>query len=485
MIPAAKALTVEFSREIPTLGLTVRLAEPHDASAAAEPPQAWRRTQPCLVDSDGQAELIWPTPLPTTPSEAAALGGRIMAHLMKLGCATVVLDVAERFPIELVAHLAYGATLRAYEPPTHKTEGPLGRRPMTLKVRVASVDAAQATYADLEARAAGVHLARDLVSTPPNLLNPEIFAQRIQALSAEGLEIRLLDEAELTRLGLNALLAVGRGSAKPSLVAVMEWRGGGDEPPLAFVGKGVTFDAGGLNIKPAMFMWKMKTDMGGAAAVVGALLALARRKAKVNVVGLVGLVENMPDGDAYRPGDVLTTHKGKTVEVIDTDNEGRLVLCDLLSYAEATFNPRAIIDLATLTGGARMALGAVYAPLFSNDDLLAEDLAGLGEAQAERLWRLPCGPEYDGMFRSQIADMTNGRTDIAAHAIVAARFLARFVDATPWAHIDMAATCVFDEGTDLAPPGPTGFGVALLDAFATRELETHRSGSVIDHTAVD
>jgi leucyl aminopeptidase len=313
-----------------------------------------------------------------------------------------------------------------------------------------------------------VHLARDLTAEPPSVLTPAAFARRIEALAGHGLEVEILDGAALAQLGLRALLAVARGSDEPPFVAVLRWRGADDPhaPPVALVGKGVTFDAGGLNLKPTAFMFRMKNYMGGAAAVVGALRALAARRARVNAVGVVGLVENMPSGRAYRPGDVLQTFSGKTVEVIDTDNEGRLVLCDLVAWAEHTLAPRAIVDIATLTGGARFALGAVYAPVFANDEALCAALVAAGEAEGERLWRLPTGPAYDPMFASPVADMTNGRTDIQAHAILGARFLERFVDHTPWAHFDMAAVCTTETDLDCAPAGFTGFGAALLDRFA-------------------
>jgi leucyl aminopeptidase len=401
-----------------------------------------------------------------------SLGGRIAAHVQRHNAAdaTIVIDTAQDQADLWACQIAYGAVLRSYAYPGYRTvPDPKPAWPKTFAVTAREPDAAMQAFRAFKERADNVHLARDLLAEPPNILTPAVFAERIRAMAPPGLDIEVLDRDALTRIGMGALLAVARGSAQPPYVVIMRWNGAADPAarPLALIGKGVTFDAGGLNIKPGAFMFKLKMDMGGAAAVVGAMRSIAAQQLALNAVGIVGLVENMPSGDAYRPGDVLTTLSGQTVEVIDTDNEGRLVLCDLLTYAQRQFAPRAIIDIATLTGGARMALGAVYAPLFANDDALANHIVNAGAAEGERVWRLPTGPDYDPMIASSVADMTNGRTDIQAHAIVAARFLERFVDRVPWAHIDMAATWVTEVDLDTIPAGMTGFGVALLDRLAS------------------
>jgi leucyl aminopeptidase len=417
--------------------------------------------------------LLWPVADLAGLGETGRrrLGGRLAAALRSSagGPAAVVVDTAagpdrDRW----IAELAYGAALRAYRFGGYRT-GPDTKAAFAspLAFRAPDPEACEGLFAPYRARAEGAHLARDLLAEPPNILTPRAFAARAADLTSIGLEVEILDRAALEAIGMNALLAVARGSAEPPFVCVLRWRGRDDETaPLALVGKGVTFDSGGLNIKPAAFMYKLKMDMGGAAAVTATLRSLAVTRAPVNVVGVIGLLENMPDGGAYRAGDVLTTLSGRTVEVIDTDNEGRLLLCDLITYVRQRFKPRALVDIATLTGGARLALGALYTPLFSNDDTLAAALMAAGAAEDELLWRLPTGPQYDFMFTSPIADMSNGRTDPAAHAIMGARFLERFVGDTPWAHIDMGATHTADADQDTVPAGFTGFGAALLDRFA-------------------
>jgi leucyl aminopeptidase len=445
-----------------------RLSVALDGLSAKSAPLDLKLVEDCAADR----LIVWPVAdLSTGEASRRALGGRI-AGLLRADAAmdaTVLIDSASPHGDAWAAEIAYGAQLRAYAFEGYRTKAKPGPKyPASFRFAATSPAHAKTCHRSYAERAAGVHLARDLTNEPPNVLTPGGFAERIKALGGLGLEVKVLDRAALEAIGMGALLAVARGSAQPPFVVVMTWRGAADPAgaPLALVGKGVTFDAGGLNIKPAAFMYRMKTDMAGAAAVVGAMRALAARKAPVNAVGIVGLVENMPSADAYRPGDVLTTLSGQTVEVIDTDNEGRLVLCDLLTYAERTFAPKAIINIATLTGGARMALGSIYAPLFSNDDALCAELIAAGEVEGERLWRMPTGPEYDPMFASGIADMMNGRTDIQAHAIMGGRFLERFIERTPWAHIDMGATWITDSDLDTTPAGVTGFGAALLDRFA-------------------
>ncbi|SES96898.1 leucyl aminopeptidase [Oceanicella actignis] len=367
---------------------------------------------------------------------------------------------------ELTAELAFGLALRGYDFDVYKTASGDEDEDDAPEGVAMACDAPEQTAKASRPRAAlaeGVFFARDLVNEPANVLTTEDFAARIAAMAELGLEVEILDEPELERLGMRALLAVGQGSASPSKVAVMRWPGGGDEAPLALVGKGVVFDTGGISIKPAAGMEEMTMDMGGAAVVAGVMRALALRGAKANVVGLVGLVENMPDGKAQRPGDIVRSMKGDTIEVINTDAEGRLVLADVMWYAQQRFRPAAMIDLATLTGAMIVALGHETAGYFSNDDALAGALEAAARAEGEAIWRLPLGPAYDKLIKSRLADMKNtgGR---AAGAITAAQFLQRFVQkGTPWAHIDIAGVALSKEARDLHPRGASGWGVMTLD----------------------
>lgn len=321
------------------------------------------------------------------------------------------------------------------------------------------------------ARAEGVFFTRDLVNEPANVLTTSDFADRLLAMRELGLEVEVLDEDGLARLGLRALLAVGQGSESPSKVVVMRWQGGGDEPPLALVGKGVVFDTGGISIKPAAGMEEMTMDMGGAGVVAGVMRTLALRRARANVVGLVGLVENMPDGRAQRPGDIVRSMKGDTIEVINTDAEGRLVLADVLWYAQDRFKPRAIVDLATLTGAVIIALGHDNAGVFSNDDAFADRFLAAARAEGEGAWRLPLGPSYDKLIDSRLADIKNtgGRP---AGSITAAQFLQRFVrEGTPWIHLDIAGVALPPGETPMAPKGATGWGVMALDRLVRDDFE--------------
>jgi leucyl aminopeptidase len=329
---------------------------------------------------------------------------------------------------------------------------------------------ATAEFAGLRAVGEGVTMARDLVNEPPNVLYPEEFARRVEALASAGLEVEILDQGQLAAIGMNAILAVGQGSARASCVAIMRWNGGSQPTtkPLALIGKGVCFDTGGISIKPAAGMEDMKGDMGGAAAVTGAMLALAKRKAPVNVIGLIGLTENMPSGTAQRPGDIITTLSGQTVEVLNTDAEGRLVLADVMWYAQEKFEPKAMVTLATLTGAIIIALGKEHAGLFSNDDALAEQLAASGRESGDKVWRLPLDAKYDKMINSKVADMKNiGGRD--AGSITAAQFLQRFVKSDiPWAHLDIAGTAMGSPATDINTGWASGYGVMLLDRLATK-----------------
>lgn len=317
----------------------------------------------------------------------------------------------------------------------------------------------------------GVLFTRDLVSEPSNVLTPEEFKNRlVEKLKPLGVEITVLDEKAILKRGMMALHGVARGSRKPPFVVAMHWKGSKDDP-VAFVGKGVCFDTGGISLKPANNMHAMKYDMGGAGAVSGLIMALANRKAKVNVVGVVGLVENMPDGNAQNPGDVVKSLSGQTIEVLNTDCEGRLVLADALTYVQQDFKPKAIIDLATLTGAITVALGKHHAGIFSNDDALSKQLYTSGQVTLEKIWRLPIGPEYDKEIDSDIADMQNmGRG--GAGSITAAQFLGRFIENdTPWVHIDIAGVTWADTPNPYTPKGASGFGVRLLNHLVSSYFE--------------
>jgi len=356
-----------------------------------------------------------------------------------------------------------GTLLRAYAFDAHMTGED---KPVRGDIQVMTTDTEIATRLEtLTALASGVHFTRDLVNEPSNVLTTTEFAARLEALSALDLNVEVLEEDELEALGMRTLLAVGQGSESPSKVVVMEWAGGGSETPVALIGKGVVFDTGGISLKPAGGMEDMTMDMGGAGTVAGVMQALAMRKAKANVVGLVGLVENMPDGKAQRPGDVVRSMKGDTVEVINTDAEGRLVLCDVMWYAQERFEPVAMVDLATLTGAVIIALGHENTGVFSNNDDLADAFLSAAKAEGEGAWRLPLGPGYDKQLKSRVADMKNvgGRP---AGPITAAQFLARFVkDETPWMHLDIAGTASIASGTKFSPKGATGWGVLALNRW--------------------
>jgi leucyl aminopeptidase len=365
-----------------------------------------------------------------------------------------------------VAEIALGAQMRAYTFDRYKTKRKDGDEPPArtrLKIAVGSVASARKAWPRREAVADGVVLARNLINEPANVLYPAEFARRATALKRLGVAVEVLDVPAMKRLGMHSLLGVGQGSAHDSRVVVMRWNGGkrGDAP-VAFVGKGVCFDTGGISIKPAGGMEDMKGDMAGAACVVGLMHALAARKAKVNAVGAIGVVENMPDGNAQRPGDIVKTMNGQTIEIINTDAEGRLVLADVLHYVNTRHKPKFMIDLATLTGAIIVALGHEYAGMFGNDDRLCERLTQSGLATMERVWRMPLGPEYDKLIDSKFADMKNtgGRY---GGSITAAQLLARFVGKTPWVHLDIAGTALGSPQTDINKSWSSGWGVRLLN----------------------
>ena len=368
--------------------------------------------------------------------------------------------------------IAYGLALRAYSFDTYRTGEAAPKPAPQVMFHVNRPEETSRKAADQAALVEGVFFARDLVSEPANVLTTTDFAARLAAMQELGLEVEILEEDEIEKLGMRTLLAVGQGSTSPSRVVVMRWNGGGEEAPLALVGKGVVFDTGGISIKPAGGMEEMTMDMGGAAVVAGVMRALALRKAKANVVGLVGLVENMPDGASQRPGDVVKTMKGDTVEVINTDAEGRLVLADVLWYAQERFEPSGIIDLATLTGAIIIALGHENAGVFSNDDDFAKSILKAAGTEGEGAWHMPMGPAYDKLIKSRIADIANvgGR---AGGSITAAQFLGRFVkEGTPWAHIDIAGVAYIKGESGVSPKGASGWGVRTLDRLIADAYET-------------
>lgn len=377
------------------------------------------------------------------------------------------------FSAKEAAHAALGVSLSAYRFGKYHT---VKKRKVLEHLVIVTSDpvAAAAAYQPLAALAEGIVFARDLTNEPPNLLYPTSFVERLQLLEAKGVEITVLGEAEMAKLGMGSLLAVGQGSARESQLVICKWLGAKypQDPPVVFVGKGVTFDSGGLSIKPAKDMELMKQDMGGAAAVVGALLVLAERKAAANVIGVLGLVENMPDGQAVRPGDIVTSMSGQTIEIVNTDAEGRLVLADALWYAQREFHPRAMIDLATLTGHASYALGNDCASLLTNDDQLGGRIVEAGGRENEMFWRLPLIAAYDKLHDTLHADMKNVGGHPEAGAITAALFLQRFVNGQSWAHLDIASVIWRTrEDRPTLPQGATGYGVRTLNRLVADYFE--------------
>ena len=375
---------------------------------------------------------------------------------------------------EAAASIGSGIRLRAYKFDRYKTKKKDNENgDLRANVSIAVEDAAAARKAFVPASHVvdGVVIARELVNEPPNVLYPVEFARRAGELKKLGVQVEVLDVKAMTKLGMGALLGVAQGSTQPGRMVVMRWNGGkkGDQP-VAFIGKGVCFDTGGISIKGAASMEDMKGDMGGAACVVGLMHALAGRKAKVNAIGAIGLVENMPDGNAQRPGDIVTSMSGQTIEIINTDAEGRLVLADVLWYVTKKYKPKFMVDLATLTGAIMVALGTEYAGMFSNNDELAERLSKVGNETGERVWRMPLGPEYDKQIDSQFADMKNTGARNGG-SITAAQFLQRFVDGTPWAHLDVAGTAMGAPKTDINHSWGSGYGVRLLDRLVAEYYE--------------
>ncbi|MBI3708648.1 MAG: leucyl aminopeptidase, partial [Proteobacteria bacterium] len=369
-----------------------------------------------------------------------------------------------------------GARLRAYRFDKYRTREKDEQKPTlkALTLMVTDVAAARKAAAPLDQTADAIFVARDLVSEPPNVVYPESLAERCRRLAAFGVKVEVFDEKQMAKLGMGALLGVGQGSARPPRMVVMRWDGAPkakDKRPIAFCGKGVTFDTGGISLKPAAGMEDMKWDMAGSAVVVGVMEALAARRAKTNAVGVIGLTENMPSGAAQRPSDIVKSMSGRTIEVLNTDAEGRLVLADILWYAQDRFKPKAMIDLATLTGAIIIALGHEYAGIFSNNDELAQRLIGAGRAVEEKLWRMPLGETYDRDIDSDAADVKNIGSAREAGAVIGAQFLQRFVNDTPWAHLDIAGVAWSKKDTATVPKGATAFGVRLLDRLVADHYE--------------
>jgi len=438
-----------------TRGAIARLVE-SKAFEKLEPAQGHVLSMPTGL----AAEALLVIKLPARPGPVLARkAGAAAAKFRGEGALHVITG-----PHKAAAEIVYGLALRAYDFDAHKTpKDGKDASPAGATIHATGAEALRDAVAPLLAIAEGVFFTRDLTNEPANILTTTEFADRLAAMREIGLKVEVLEEPDLEKLGMRALLGVGQGSRSPSRVVLMEWNGGGDEAPFALVGKGVVFDTGGISIKPAGGMEDMTMDMGGAGVVSGVMRALALRKAKANVVGAVGIVENMPDGNAQRPGDVVRSMKGDTIEIINTDAEGRLVLADVLWHVQEKYKPTGMINLATLTGAIIIGLGHVNAGVFANDDTIAKNFLKAAETEDEGAWRMPMGPAYDKLLKSRIADVSHvgGR---AGGSITAAQFLKRFVkDEVPWIHLDIAGVASVKEETDLAPRGATGWGVRALD----------------------
>jgi leucyl aminopeptidase len=411
------------------------------------------------------------------------LGGRIYASLAASGskAATILVDPLEGStlnPALMAAAIAEGAQLRSYRFGKYHTKSENDSKPTltTLTLRCRGSAKAKAEFRARDKIVQGVFMTRDLVTEPPNVIYPDSLAKRCKELTKLGVKVEVLGEPQMRRLGMGALLGVGQGSIRESRLVVMRWNGkrgakAKKDKPVCFVGKGITFDTGGISLKPSGGMEEMKYDMGGSGVVIGLMKALAGRKAKVNAVGVIALAENMPGSNAQRPSDVVTSMSGQTIEVLNTDAEGRLVLADALHYANTRFKPQFIVDLATLTGAIIVALGSEYAGLFSNNDKLSERLSDAGEEVGELVWRLPQGEVFDKMLKSDIADMKNISGGRGAGSITAAQFLGRFVGKTPWAHLDIAGVTWTKSDKPLSPKGATAFGVRLLNRLVADYYE--------------
>ncbi|MFC3676947.1 leucyl aminopeptidase [Ferrovibrio xuzhouensis] len=436
-----------------------------------------------LVPGAGLARVLLAglgKPTELKPAAFEALGGDAVRRLALSG--ETDLAIAAEVPkggvlpaAEAAARAAFGARLGSYRFDKYRTTLKDKDKPAlkTVTVLTSAVALAKKLHLPLAKLADGVEITRNVVTEPANVIYPATLAAECRKLAKLGVKVQVLGEAEMKKLGMGALLGVGQGSSRESQLVTMQWTGGKKGgKPVAFVGKGVCFDTGGISIKPAAGMEEMKWDMGGAGAVIGAMAALAGRKARVNAVGVVALVENMPDGNAQRPGDVVKSMSGQTIEVLNTDAEGRLILADAMWYCQEKFKPQFMVDLATLTGAIIMALGHEHAGLFANNDVLAERLAAAGKAEDEQLWRLPLGDAYDEGLKSPIADMQNiAGPGFGAGSITAAQFLQRFVNKTPWAHLDIAGVAWSKKDKATVPKGATGFGVRLLNRLVADHYE--------------
>lgn len=407
-------------------------------------------------------------------------GGVVVAALNALGETEASFDAAGLGAIgpaaaPAAAAIGFGAALRSYRFDKYRTKEKPEQKPTLKKLAVltTAVGPARKAFGVLEKIAHGVVATRDVVSEPANVIYPESFAARVEELRELGVDVEILDEKKMKKLGFGALLGVGQGSVRPPRLVVMKWSGAKDKDaaPVALIGKGITFDTGGISLKPGPGMEDMKWDMAGAGAVFGAMKAIAGRKAKANVLGVLALAENMPDGNAQRPGDIVTSLSGQTIEVLNTDAEGRLVLADALWYTQSRFKPRLMIDLATLTGAVIIALGSEYAAVFSNSDELVDRLQAAGKAVGENLWRLPLGDSYDREIDCDAADMKNISGGREAGSTIGAVFLQRFVNSVPWAHLDIAGTAWSKKDKATVPKGATGFGVRLLDRLIAQNYE--------------
>jgi len=494
--------TIQFSAlELPTGGVLVLLAGEGGALAPGLPAEVEEGVRKAITVGKfkGKSLAVVETAAPPaspfdrivvigtkgesdfTEEDWLKLGGTIAARAKGAEHVTVWTDgAAKPATAKDIATIGLGILLRCYKFDRYKTkktgageDDSSADTALTVTLATADPAAAETAFVVAQAVAEGVTLARDLVNEPTNVLTTTEYADRVAALSSLGLDVEILDEAAMRELKMFALLGVAQGSPMPPRLCIMRWNGGTEgEAPVAFVGKGVVFDTGGVSIKPAAGMEDMKGDMGGSAAVVGLMSTLARRKAKVNVIGVIGLVENSVDGNAQRPGDIVTAMSGTTIEVLNTDAEGRLVLADALWYTQERYKPQFMINLATLTGAIIVALGSEHAGLFSNDDTLSQRLTEAGLATGEKVWRMPLGPVYDKMIEGKFADIKNVGNGRAAGSITAAQFLQRFVNKVPWAHLDVAGTAMGSPANEYNQSWASGYGVRLLDRLVADHYES-------------
>ena len=475
LTPSAKALNKKINRGLSRAIKASRFQGKTGQSLAVVTP-AGTRLDRLLIVGLGKAKDV-------NEQSLCKLGGRIYASLAASGskAATILVDPLEGStlnPARIAAAIAEGAQLRSYRFGKYHTKSENDSKPTltTLTLRCRCSAKAKAEFQARDKIVQGVFMTRDLVTEPPNVIYPDSLAKRCKELTKLGVKVEVLGEPQMRRLGMGALLGVGQGSIRESRLVVMRWNGkrgakAKKDKPVCFVGKGITFDTGGISLKPSGGMEEMKYDMGGSGVVIGLMKALAGRKAKVNAVGVIALAENMPGSNAQRPSDVVTSMSGQTIEVLNTDAEGRLVLADALHYANTRFKPQFIVDLATLTGAIIVALGSEYAGLFSNNDKLSERLSDAGEEVGELVWRLPQGEVFDKMLKSDIADMKNISGGRGAGSITAAQFLGRFVGKTPWAHLDIAGVTWTKSDKPLSPKGATAFGVRLLNRLVADYYE--------------